>query len=227
MYVVLVGGGAIGAQVARRLRNEGHEFLMIEKSKSRAQYLQELFGADAVLHGDGCEVRVMAEAGIGRADVVAAITGDDEDNLVVCQMAKRRFNVKRTIARVIDPRHEELFRRLGVDVVISSTTIIYNLIEQEIETGEVLPIGALQGGGLEVAEAEITNRSPACGKAVGSLYFADGTAIVAVVREGRHMVATPDLVLRPGDVVVAIGPSTTSGHLHAQVAAPVGTAEVG
>jgi len=224
MYVVLVGAGAIGEQVARKLIEEHHEVLLIEKNRGRAAELTEVFGTSVIMRGDGCEVRVMEEAGVGRADVVAAITGDDEDNLVVCQMAKRRFNVKRTVARVSDPRHETLFRQLGVDGIISSTQIIFNLIEQEIETGDVIPVGALQQGQLEVAEAEITSRSPAANKRISELTFADGTIIVAIVRAGQQLVATPDTVLVPGDVVVAIGPSYTSGHLYAQVAAPVGTA---
>ena len=224
MYVVLIGGGSVGEQVLRKLRQEGHEVLLIERNRDRAQQLIETFGS-AVMRGDGCEVRVMAEAGLGRADVVAAITGDDEDNLVICQMAKRRYNVKRTIARVFDPRHQALFRKLGVDGVINSTHIIFSLIEQEIETGEVLPVGTLQQGDLEIVEAVITSRSPACGKAVGELQFGDGTNIIAIVRDGVQDVARPDSVLKPGDTVVAIGPSKTSGHLHAQVAAPIGQAE--
>lgn len=224
MYVVLVGAGSVGAQVARKLLEEGHEVLIIEKDRMRHSELSERFGTSAVMRGDGCEVRVMDEAGMGRADAVAAVTGDDEDNLVVCQMAKRRFNVKRTIARVNDPRHEKLFRTLGVDRIISSTQIIFNLIEQEIETGDVIPVGALQQGELEVAEAEITSRSPACGKQIGELQFADGTIVVAVVRAGQQMLAREDLVLQTGDTLVAIGPSRTRGNLYAQVAAPLGTA---
>jgi trk system potassium uptake protein TrkA len=223
MYVVLVGGGAVGEQVLRKLLHEGHEVLLIEKKRERAQRLADRYGK-GVMAGDGCEMRVMAEAGVNRADVVAAITGDDEDNLVVCQMAKRRFNVKRTIARVSDPRHEKLFKSLGVDGTISSTSIIFNLIEQEIETGEVLPIGAMQQGNLEVAEAVLTARSPACGKAVGELEFPDGTIIVAVVRNSQHMVATPDIMLQSGDIVVVLGPSFTSGNLLSHVGDPLGVA---
>jgi trk system potassium uptake protein TrkA len=224
MYVVLVGGGAVGEQVARRLVEEGHEILLVEKERERHHQLVEAFGAATIL-GDGCEVRVMEEAGVGRADVVAAITGEDEDNLVVCQMSKRHFNVKRTIARVNDPRHEELFRKLGVDGIISSTQIIYNLIEQEIETGEVLPIGTLQEGTLEVVEAEITTRSPARGKPVGELEFADGTMIVAVVREGQLQVAQPDTVLQAADTVIAVGPTFTHGNLLKHVRPPVATGQ--
>ncbi len=139
MYVIVAGGGKIGHYLSRALVDAGHEVLLVEKDKARADYLAEELG-EAVALGDACEVRTMREIGMERADVVVAVTGDDEDNLVICQMAKLKFNVPRAIARVNNPENEDIFQRLGIDTTVSSTKIIFNLIEQQIETNEVKAI---------------------------------------------------------------------------------------
>ena len=115
----------------------------MEKDRRRQAMLAEEIG-EVVMQGDGCEVRVMNEAGFGRADVIVAVTGDDEDNLVICQMAKKKFTAPRTVARVNNPDNLKLFEKLGIDTTVSSTQIIFNLLEQQIEPGEIIPVGALQ-----------------------------------------------------------------------------------
>src|SRR5919205_1439996 len=149
MYCVVVGGGNVGYYLTKDLVSAGHEVLLLEKDRGRAARLVEELG-EVALQGDGCEVRVMEETGFGRADVIVAVTGDDEDNLVVCQMAKRKFDVPRTIARVNSPTNEAIFGKLGIDTTVSSTRIIFNLIEQEIETDQVVPLAALSRGNLEI-----------------------------------------------------------------------------
>ena len=135
----------MGYHLTKTLAQEGHEVLLIEKDRKSTEYLSEQLG-DLVMLGDGCEVRTMAEAGMARANVVVAVTGDDEDNLVICQMAKRKFGVPRTLARVNDPRNEALFQELGIDQTVSSTRVIFNLLEQQIESGQVIPLAALKKG---------------------------------------------------------------------------------
>ena len=203
MYVMIVGAGKVGYYLAKTLLQEGHEVLVIEKDPKTAESLAEEFG-EIVLYGDGCEVRTMTEAGMGRANVVVAVTGDDEDNLVVCQMAKRKFGVQRTIARVNDPKNEEVFRQLGIDQTVSSTRIIFNLLEQQIETGQVIPLAALKKGEIEVVEADITTGSPAAGQKIGQMELPPNTLIISVIREEHAMIPHADMKLRVGDSVIAI-----------------------
>lgn len=139
MYIIVAGGGKVGHYLTRALIDAGHEVLLLEKDRSRADYLTEDLG-EVVTWGDACEVSTMKEVGMERADVVVAVTGDDEDNLVICQMAKRKFHVPRTIARVNNPKNEDIFEMLGIDATVSSTKIIFNLIEQQIETDEIIPL---------------------------------------------------------------------------------------
>src|SRR5438876_4422623 len=151
------------------------------------------------MQGDACEVRMMEEAGRARADAVVAVTGDDEDNLVICQMAKMKFNVPRTIARVNNPRNEELFHRLGIDGTVSSTKIIYNLIEQEIETGEVIPLAALKRGNIEIVEIEIGLKSPVLNKKVSELTLPHDALIISIIRGEYGMLPAAETRFQDGD----------------------------
>lgn len=203
MYVIVVGGGKVGYHLAKELLREGHEVLLIDKDRKTADLLTEELG-EVVMHADGCEIRSMTEGGMGRANVVVAVTGDDEDNLVICQMAKRKFGVPRTIARVNDPKNEQLFRELGIDQTVSSTRIIFNLIEQQIETGQVIPLAALKKGEIEVVEADITPGSPIAGQKIGQLDLPQNTLIISVIREDHAMIPHSDTKLRVGDSVIAM-----------------------
>jgi trk system potassium uptake protein TrkA len=131
MYVIVAGGGKVGYYLAQHLLIEGHEVLLMERNPSRVAEINDVLGAVAIV-GDGAEVSALASAGAARANVVVAVTGEDEDNLVICQVAKEKFHVGRTIARVNNPKNENLFRMLGVDVTVSQTNYILNLIEQAI-----------------------------------------------------------------------------------------------
>ena len=205
MYVIIVGAGNVGYYLAKALLKEGHEVLIMEKDRTTAESLAEELG-EIVLYGDGCEVRTMTEAGMGRANVVVAVTGDDEDNLVVCQMAKRKFGVGRTIARVNDPKNEGVFRQLGIDQTVSGTRIIFNLLEQQIETSQVIPLKALKAGEIEVVEADITAGSPAAGQKIGAIKekLPPTTLIICVIREDRARIPHDDMKLRVGDSVIAM-----------------------
>ncbi|MCE5324188.1 NAD-binding protein [bacterium] len=203
MYVIIVGGGKVGYHLFEALTAEGHEVLIIEKDRKTAERLAGELG-EMVMYGDGCEIRTMTEAGMGRANVVVAVTGDDEDNLVICQMAKRQFGVPRTLARVNDPKNEELFQQLGIDQTISSTRIIFNLLEQQIETGQVIPLAALKKGDIEVVEADITSNSPANGVKIGQLDLPANALIISVIRDGHAIIPHADTKIRTGDSVIAI-----------------------
>ena len=203
MYIVIVGGGSVGYYLAKTLVNTQHEILVLEKNRAIHKQVAEELG-EVVMQGDGCEVRIMEEAGVGRADAVVAVTGEDEDNLVICQMAKLNFNVPRTIARINDPRNERLFHTLGIDATVNSTKIIYNLIEQEIETGEVIPLAALKRGNIEIVEVEISAKSPVLNKAIQQLSLPEDALIISVIRHDHGLIPTADTKFEDGDSVIAL-----------------------
>src|SRR6266545_3682052 len=154
MFVLVVGGGKVGYYLAKELIESGHEVALMEKDSARASQIADEIGSIVIAH-DGCEGKYLGEAGCNRADVVAAVTGDDEDNLVICQMAKHHFDVPRTIARVNNPKNEDLFQHLGVDELISPTRMILGSIEQDIPVHELLQLAVLGRGELEIIEAQI------------------------------------------------------------------------
>jgi trk system potassium uptake protein TrkA len=203
MYIIIVGGGNVGYYLAKSLINTEHEILILEKNRVTHRTIAEELG-EVVMQGDGCEVRIMEEAGVGRADVIVAATGEDEDNLVICQMAKMKFNVPRTIARINDPRNESLFHRLGIDAIVSSTKIIHNLIEQEIETGDVIPIAALKRGNIEILEIDVRQKSPVLGKEIRDIHMPAGALIISIIRQNEGIIPTADTRFGVGDSVIAL-----------------------
>jgi len=203
MYVIVVGGGKVGYYLTKTLLNEGHEVLLLEKDRRRAASLLEQLG-EVVMAGDGCEVRVMSEAGMGRAGAVVAVTGDDEDNLVICQMARRHFDVKRSVARVNDPRNEEIFRLLGIDATVASTRIIYSLIEQEVDTGQVVPLTALKRGDIEIVEADLDERAPVVNRALKDVHFPGDSVIAVIIRGDQIVLPSGTTRFEAGDCVVAL-----------------------
>lgn len=203
MYIIIVGAGNVGYYLAKTLLNAGHEVLLIERDKRRCDLLRDEFG-EAVMRGRGDEIRIMREAGADRADIVVACTGDDEDNLIISQIAKWYFNVPRTVARINDPRNEGIFQQLGIDATVSSTNIIYHLIEQEIEASEVIPLAALKRGNIEIVDVELTTRSPVVGKRVQDLPLPPDALIVCIIRQENAMLPHGDTVLEPNDSVIAL-----------------------
>lgn len=203
MYVIVVGGGKVGFYLCKQLIAEGHEVLLMERDSRRQAMLAEELG-DVVMQGDGCEVRVMTEAGFGRADVVVAVTGDDEDNLVICQMAKKKFQAPRTVARVNDPANQVLFQQLGIDTTVSSTQIIFNLLEQQIEPGEVIPLGALKNGNIEIVAVSVSERSPVLHQTIRSLQLPDQALVISLVRDDHALLPQADTTFEPGDSVIVM-----------------------
>lgn len=203
MYVIVVGGGKVGYYLSKQLLAEGHEVLLLEKDRRRHALLAEELG-DVAVQGDGCEVRVMRESGFGRADVIVAVTGDDEDNLVICQMAKAKFETPRTVARVNNPDNQSLFQQLGIDTTVSSTQIIFNLIEQQIEPGEVIPVGALRNGNIEVVAISVSNKSPVLGKPVGTLPLPGNSLIISVIRDENARLPETGVTFEANDTVIVL-----------------------
>lgn len=203
MYIIIVGAGNVGYYLAKTLLNAGHEVLLIERDKRRCALLQDELG-EMVMRGRGDEIHTMREAGADRADIVVACTGDDEDNLIISQIAKWYFNVPRTVARINDPRNETIFQQLGIDATVSSTNIIYHLIEQEIETGEIIPLAALKRGNIEIVDVELGSRSPVVGKRIQDIVLPPDGLIVCLIRQENAVIPRADTVLEPGDSVIAL-----------------------
>jgi trk system potassium uptake protein TrkA len=203
MYVIVVGAGKVGYYLSKQLIAEGHEVLLMEKDRRRQAMLAEELG-DVCMQGDGCEVRVMAEAGFSRADVIVAVTGDDEDNLVICQMAKKKFTAPRTVARVNNPANLSLFQKLGIDTTVSSTQIIFNLLEQQIEPGEIIPVGALKNGNIEVVAVNVSDRSPVLGRTIRDLPLPGNALIISVVRNDNALLPQADTRFEVDDTVIGM-----------------------
>jgi trk system potassium uptake protein TrkA len=216
VFVLVVGGGKVGYYLTRELIQSNHEVVLMEKDRARANQIADEIGSIVIPH-DGCEGKYLAEAGANRADIVAAVTGDDEDNLVICQMAKHHFDVPRTIARVNNPANEALFKHLGVDELISPTRMILGSIEQDIPVNELLHLAALGKGELELIEAHLAPGSPAVGRAPKDLAIPDGCSLFAVIRSGHAMPLTSETILEAGDKVLAIGQRDCEAALHGQL----------
>ena len=216
MFVLVVGGGKVGYYLTKELIEAGHEVALMEKDRGRADQIRDEIGS-VVIAQDGCEGKYLHQAGANRADIVAAVTGDDEDNLVICQMAKHHFDVPRTIARVNNPKNEDLFRHLGVDEIISPTRMILGSIEQDIPVHELLHLAALGVGELEIIEAHIQEGSPAIGRVASTVTLPAGSSLFCVIRNGSPVPIRPDTVLAEGDKVIAIAHPDSEGAIRLQL----------
>lgn len=204
MYIIIVGGGKVGYYLTKTLVNEGsNEILLIEKNVKKVATYGERFGS-VVLEGDGAESSTLEMAGAARADVVIAVTGDDEDNLVICQTAKKMFNVPRTIARVNNPKNEDIFKRLGIDVTVSQTNVILSIIEQEIPERGLVHLMTLKHAQMAIVEATVEEKAMAAGKCIADINFPDNIVISAVLRDGNLIIPRGDTVLLPRDEVIAL-----------------------
>jgi trk system potassium uptake protein TrkA len=203
MYVVVIGGGNVGYYLTKELLAAGHEVVVIEEDPARARQIADELGS-IVIANDGCEGRYQAEAGMARADVVAAVTGDDAVNLAASQVAKMRFNVPRSIARVNDPRNEKLFRQLSIDETVSPTRAILGVIEHEIPVHDLLHLADLEGGEVQIVEAQLDADSPVIGQELRELSLPKGSSIAVVIREDRAQTPRPELRLRAGDKLLAV-----------------------
>jgi len=203
MYVVVIGGGNVGYYLTKELLAAGHEVVVIEEDPARARQIADELGS-IVIANDGCEGRYQAEAGMGRADVVAAVTGDDAVNLAASQVAKMRFNVPRSIARVNDPKNEKLFRQLSIDETVSPTRSILGVIEYEIPIHDLLHLAELEGGEVQIVEAQLDADSPCIGRELRDLALPEGSTIAVLIRDERPQSPRSDTKLRPGDKLLAV-----------------------
>ena len=204
MFVIVLGGGKVGANVARSLLRGGHEVVVVEADRARFDTIEAEFRPFAIL-GDATEIYVLERAGIKRPpDIVVAATGDDEDNIVICQLAKEKYGVQKVIARVNDPRNQEHFDLLGIRPTVAATPMILALIEHEVPEHGLVHLLELRDEQLEIVEVEIADGAPAVGKRVEQLQLPSTTRLVSVMRDGRAEIAVGSTELRRGAQVLAI-----------------------
>jgi len=215
MYIIVIGGGRLGYYLLKALLNEGHEVLVLEKDARICKTITDELGS-VCFRGDGCEAATLAEVGTGRADMFIAVTGDDEDNLVACQVAKHKHNVPRTIARLRNPRNAILFKKLGVDVTVSSTDLIIEAIEREVPTHPVTQLMTLDEKGLVIVDVKISSESSTVGKMVKDLDLPKDSKLALIIpNEGSAHVPASHTVLQADDQIIAITPPESKEALRA------------
>jgi len=213
MYIIVVGGGKVGYYLTKTLLAEGYEVLLIERNRVKVEAIQAKLGS-VIIRGDGAESVTLEAAGAGRADVVIAVTGEDEDNLVICQMAKLKFKAGRVVARVNNPKNEQLFKMLGIDVTVSQTTYIMHLIEQSLPESAFVHLVSLNNPDMTIVDAKVSGGSVVVGQTLGQLALPDNCTIAAVLRGSKLITPSPSTELRAGDDVIAIAHREQEDALH-------------
>jgi trk system potassium uptake protein TrkA len=203
MYVLIVGAGKVGWNLARELIEKGNEVTVIESDRHRYQVVEEEL-EHAVQNGDGSELWVLERGGIERADMVIAVTGDDEDNILICQVAREKYGVERVIARCNNPRNLPHFELLGVKPAVSATDLILRLIEHEVPKYGLVHLLDLPQERLEIIEVEVDRGSAAAGTEVRELGLPDGSLVISILRDGKGFVPRGDAVMQAGDEVLLV-----------------------
>jgi trk system potassium uptake protein TrkA len=203
VYILIAGGGKVGSNLAATLLKMGHEVTLLDNDRNRYAVLESRF-EHVARYGDATELFVLERAGVERADLVVAVTGDDEDNIIVCQVAKEKYGVEKSIARVNDPRNQPHFDMVGINLTVSATATILALIEHELPEHQLVKLLDLHREGLEIVEFAIEAGSPAAGRPVRDLNLPNKSRLISVTRDGRAEIAIGDTELRPGDLVMAI-----------------------
>jgi trk system potassium uptake protein TrkA len=203
VFIVVAGAGKVGYHLARALVAD-HEVLVIELDPSRVDFIAEELGTDVIMQGDACDAATMERAGMERADLVVAATGDDDDNLTFCQIAKARFNVPRAVARINNPQNEGLFRQLGIDSTVSATNLIMGHIEQELPWRGLIPLMTLGGLNLEIVEVRVPPGALTVGKQVKQLLLPQGSLLCLMISEGTPRLPAPETTIHADDILVAV-----------------------
>jgi trk system potassium uptake protein len=204
MYAIVAGGGKVGANITRSLLRMGHEATLIEQRRERFEQLEVELGPTA-MRGDATEIHILERAGIARPpEIVLAVTGDDEDNIVISQIAKEGYGVKKAIARVNDPRNQQHFDLLGITQTVCATSGLLGLVEHEVPQHGLVKLLELRSEGLEVVELQVEANAPAAGKRVAGISLPEGAQLVSVMRNGVAELARDETVVRPGDQVIAV-----------------------
>jgi len=204
VFIIVAGAGKVGYHLARALIAD-HELLIIELDPARVAFVAEELGSEVIMQGDACDAATMERAGMERADLVVAATGDDEDNLTFCQIAKAKFAVPRAVARINNPQNEDLFRKLGIDTTVSATNLILAHIEQELPWQGLIPLLTLRGRGLEIVEVRVPLGAIIVGRQVRDLLLPQGALLCLVIdAEGTPSLPAPEARIHADDILVAV-----------------------
>ena len=207
MRIVIAGGGSVGRFIAEQLHEQGHSVMILDNDPAvvaRSSRAGELAGV-TWHEGDACEIITLTNAGLSETDVVAAVTGDDEDNLVISLLAKQEFGVPRVVARVNNPKNEWLFNEVwGVDVSVSTPHLLTALVEEAVAVGSFIRLLSFEGGRARLAEVRLADDSPADGLTIEQLHVPRDASIVAVLRDTHLIIPRGDTLLRTGDEVVVL-----------------------
>ena len=205
MYVVISGGGRVGSFLALQLNQKKHDIAVIEKRTDVIKMLaEELPQTVLLIQGDGCDPRSQEDAGVGHADIFTAVTRNDDDNLVSCQLARINFNVKKTVARVNNPKNESVFNALGIRA-ISSTSIISHLIEEELTLKDIIRLHTLERGGLSLVEVDVPpGDKDVFFKTVAELDLPEKSVLVTIMREDKVIIPRGSTEIEPGDRIIAV-----------------------
>jgi trk system potassium uptake protein TrkA len=203
LYVLIAGAGKVGLNLARELISRGAEVTLIEGDRRRYLIVEEEL-EHAVQYGDSTELWVLERAGIQRADLVIAVTGDDEDNIMISQMAKEKYLCQRIVARVNNPRNLPWFKLLGIGPAVSATDLILRLIEHEVPQYGLVHLLALEEERLEIIELEVGTGAPAAGQKVAEVDLPEGALIISVLRNGGGFVPKADTIIEAGDEVLLV-----------------------
>jgi trk system potassium uptake protein len=202
-YMIIAGAGKVGWNLARELLDKGNEVTLIENDRNRYLTVEQELEHN-VQYGDASELWVLERAGISRADMVIAVTGDDEDNMLICQVAREKYLVEQIIARVNNPRNRPWFELLDIKPYVSATDLILRLIEHEVPEYGLVHLLDLPEERLEIIEMLLSEDSNVAGRKVGELNMPEGSLLISILREGQGFVPGPDTVLEAGDEVLAV-----------------------
>jgi len=203
MYILIVGGGKIGYYLAKTLLRSGNRIGLVERNEARCRAIAEELDV-AVVQGEGTDIETLRDAGADEAQFLAALTGRDEENLVICQLAKSYFRTSRTIALVNNPKNQAIFKVLGVDATVSSTALAAQMVENVLPLGGMRTFSVFQEGEVEIPEVELRQELPVTGLTVAQLRLPEECVLIALVHDGRMTFPRGRTVLQAGDKVFAL-----------------------
>ncbi|MFH1640840.1 MAG: NAD-binding protein, partial [Candidatus Omnitrophota bacterium] len=197
------GAGKVGYFLAKRLCQDKHTVSIVDKDKQLCEEIAKDLDA-LIINGDGCDPHILEEAGANRSDVVAAVTGDDEDNLIICQLAKEMFKVSRTVGRVNNPDNERTFSELGVDAPVDSTKIIAKIIEEEVSFSDFLTLMSFKRGKLAIVRVDLPGDSPVINKTIQEISLPENSVLVSILRGEEVIIPKGNTVLKAQDDIIAL-----------------------
>lgn len=203
MYILIAGGGNLGTSLAKRLIGHKHIVVLIERDKERADEIAKELDV-MVINGDACDPKFLEEAGVKRADVIAAVTDEDEDNFIICQIAKGAFNVGRTVARVNNSENTRIFAELGVDVPVDETSLMATVIEEEASFEDIVKLMTFKRGKLSIVRVDLPDESPIVGKQFSQVALPPDSVLVSIVRGEKVLIPKADTIFKVRDDIIAI-----------------------